>query len=495
VHAIQPIDPTEIQKAEPRKTENTPKEEGEEEAQSTSKYNEILRVQICEGGYRSSEEYVYVRGRGRGRYVWNLTKHMKSKAHGKRCPEGTTPGPVLSEPDTEEGGGAEESFVAPEVAEEHQFSDAEDTDEEDDDNEEADEETSQSSASSVKISVCSKGPGCQSASNPEALVKTNQTPEPRQLSPNTSSYVETTTAAKSSSPVCSLSPGLHSSSGCPCSPQRDVSLLRCLSPRLSLSPSPCQSSLSPSTRSVSPFSLRHLSPIRAISPICPKSPSSPQSSNFGASVTVQQRVCRHQDLINSSTNTVNSKGKLEKTSRAQRREHQAELLFFRHGQAREGQRVLSHLPLHSQPQTPSSSLSLMIPIGGIQMVQIPTISSGLHVNRSKLTPSMTQADLAEIGKEEKTSSSDDLIQYGSAPRGQNQETEEPGDTKSDAPSAPLTTWKCISQRKERKRLERKPTHVHKSVTIKHTMQPSTDNDATPKSTWKEKASRVSERRL
>lgn len=29
---------------------------------------------------------------------------MKSKAHGKRCPEGTTPGPVLSEPDAEEGG-------------------------------------------------------------------------------------------------------------------------------------------------------------------------------------------------------------------------------------------------------------------------------------------------------------------------------------------------------------------------------------------------------
>lgn len=105
---------------------------------------------------------------------------------------------------------------------------------------------------------------------------------------------------------------------------------------------------------------------------------------------------------------------------------------------------------------------------------------------------MTQADLAEIGKEENTSSSDDLIQYGSAPGGQNQETEEPGDKKSDAPSAPLTTWKCISQRKERKRSERKPTHVHKSATIK---QPSTDNDATPKSTWKEKASRASERTL
>ncbi|KAF5909152.1 transcription factor HIVEP3-like, partial [Clarias magur] len=342
VLAIQPTDPTEIQKAELRKSEKTPNEEGEEEAQSTSKYNEILRVQICEGGYRSSEEYVYVRGRGRGRYVCeecgirckkpsmlrkhirlhtdarpyvcqhcnfafktkgNLTKHMKSKAHGKRCPEGTAPGPVLSEPDTEEAGGPEESFTAAEVTEEHQFSDAEDTDEEDDDNEEADEETSQSSASSVRISVCSEGPGCPGSI---ALVKTN---ESRQPSPSTSSYVETTTAAMSTSPICSLSPGLSLSPGRPCSPRRDASPLRCLSTRLSLSPSPCQSSLSPSTRPVSPFSLRHLSPVRAISPICPMSPSSPQSSSFGASLTVQQRVYRHRELTKSSNNTVNSKGK------------------------------------------------------------------------------------------------------------------------------------------------------------------------------------------
>ncbi|KAM9434987.1 transcription factor HIVEP3 isoform 2-T3 [Clarias gariepinus] len=523
VLAIQPKDPTEIQKAELRKSEKTPKEEGEEEAQSTSKYNEILRVQICEGG--SSEEYVYVRGRGRGRYVCeecgirckkpsmlrkhirlhtdarpyvcqhcnfafktkgNLTKHMKSKAHGKRCPEGTAPGPVLSEPDTEEADGPEESFTAPEVAEEHQFSDAEDTDEEDDDNEEADEETSQSSASSVRISVCSEVPGC---SGPTALVKTN---ESRQPSPSTSSYVETTTAAMSSSPICSLSPGLTVSPGHPGSPRRDASPLRCLSPRLSLSPSPCQSSLSPSTRPVSPFSLRHLSPVRAISPICPMSPSSPQSSSFGASLTVQQRVYNHRELTKSSNSTVNFKGKPEKTSRAQRREHQTELLSFRHGQAREGQGVLSHLPLHSQPQTPSSSLSLMIPIGGIQMVQIPTINSGLHVHRSKLNPCMTQTAVAEPGEEEKTSSSSDLIQYGSAPGRQNQETD---DKKGDTPSAPLTTWKCISQRKGRKRSDKDPTHVHKSVTIKHTTQTFTDSDATPKSTWKEKASRVSERTL
>lgn len=34
----------------------------------------------------------------------NLTKHMKSKAHGKRCPEGTAPGPVQCELETDEGG-------------------------------------------------------------------------------------------------------------------------------------------------------------------------------------------------------------------------------------------------------------------------------------------------------------------------------------------------------------------------------------------------------
>lgn len=199
-------------------------------------------------------------------------------------------------------GGTEESFVASEVAEEHQFSDAEETYEEDDDNEEADEETIQSSASSVRMSVCGEGPGCQPASNPVALVKTN---ESRRSSLNTPS---TSTAAMSSSPICSLSPGLHLSPGRTCSPRGDVSPLRCLSPRLSSSP--CQTSLSPSTRPVSPFSSRHLSPVRAISPICPVSPSSLQSSSFGASVTVQQRAYRLRDSTKSSTNTVNSNGKL-----------------------------------------------------------------------------------------------------------------------------------------------------------------------------------------
>ncbi|XP_042319334.1 zinc finger protein 40 isoform X2 [Sceloporus undulatus] len=86
--------------------------------------SEPRRVKIFDGGYKSNEEYVYVRGRGRGKYICeecgirckkpsmlkkhirthtdvrpyhcnycnfsfktkgNLTKHMKSKAHSKKC--------------------------------------------------------------------------------------------------------------------------------------------------------------------------------------------------------------------------------------------------------------------------------------------------------------------------------------------------------------------------------------------------------------------------
>ncbi|KAG9328257.1 hypothetical protein JZ751_015487, partial [Albula glossodonta] len=95
--------------------------------------------------YKSNEEYVYVRGRGRGKYVCeecgirckkpsmlkkhirthtdvrpyvckhcnfafktkgNLTKHMKSKAHGKKCQEiSEQGGPSLDELEAEDGGG------------------------------------------------------------------------------------------------------------------------------------------------------------------------------------------------------------------------------------------------------------------------------------------------------------------------------------------------------------------------------------------------------
>ncbi|XP_029591054.1 transcription factor HIVEP3 isoform X2 [Salmo trutta] len=151
VHATLPGDSHRVETTEQEQSaeDKVPKKEREEEeekekegeAQSTSKCREPPpRIWICEGGYRSSEEYVYVRGRGRGRYVCeecgirckkpsmlrkhirlhtdsrpyvckhcnfafktkgNLTKHMKSKAHGKKCHDGPMTGSSLEE--AEEG--------------------------------------------------------------------------------------------------------------------------------------------------------------------------------------------------------------------------------------------------------------------------------------------------------------------------------------------------------------------------------------------------------
>ncbi|XP_077337096.1 transcription factor HIVEP3 isoform X1 [Lithobates pipiens] len=164
-----------------KETSRTAKEEEKrvksEDSGTSVKRGEPSRVRIFEGGYKSNEEYVYVRGRGRGKYVCeecgirckkpsmlkkhirthtdhrpymckhcnfafktkgNLTKHMKSKAHSKKCQElGLVP-PSLSELDAEEGT-SDERWPDSDAVEEHQFSDLEDT-EDDDDSDEDDEE-------------------------------------------------------------------------------------------------------------------------------------------------------------------------------------------------------------------------------------------------------------------------------------------------------------------------------------------------------------------
>ncbi|XP_069827703.1 transcription factor HIVEP3 isoform X2 [Dendropsophus ebraccatus] len=129
----------------PKETSRTSKEEEtrvkSEDSGPGTKRGEPSRVRIFEGGYKSNEDYVYVRGRGRGKYVCeecgirckkpsmlkkhirthtdhrpyvckhcnfafktkgNLTKHMKSKAHSKKCQElGLVP-PSLADLDAEE---------------------------------------------------------------------------------------------------------------------------------------------------------------------------------------------------------------------------------------------------------------------------------------------------------------------------------------------------------------------------------------------------------
>ncbi|XP_072120881.1 transcription factor HIVEP2a [Mobula birostris] len=149
---------------------------------------EPTRIKIFDGGYKSNEDYVYVRGRGRGKYICeecgirckkpsmlkkhirthtdhrpfmckfcnfafktkgNLTKHMKSKAHTKKCLELGITITCMYSTDTEETGMPDETEkdTLSEVPVRHQFSDPEDTDgaeeegdeDEDDDDDDEDE--------------------------------------------------------------------------------------------------------------------------------------------------------------------------------------------------------------------------------------------------------------------------------------------------------------------------------------------------------------------
>lgn len=151
-----------------------------------SKQTEPIRIKIFEGGYKSNEDYVYVRGRGRGKYICeecgirckkpsmlkkhirthtdvrpyvcklcnfafktkgNLTKHMKSKAHMKKCLELGVSMTSVEDTETEEAENMEDLHKAAEkhsmssISTDHQFSDAEESDGEDgDDNDDDDED-------------------------------------------------------------------------------------------------------------------------------------------------------------------------------------------------------------------------------------------------------------------------------------------------------------------------------------------------------------------
>ncbi|XP_059585631.1 transcription factor HIVEP3 [Alligator mississippiensis] len=159
-----------------------------EEDAPITKRGEPARIKIFEGGYKSNEEYVYVRGRGRGKYVCeecgirckkpsmlkkhirthtdvrpyvckycnfafktkgNLTKHMKSKAHSKKCQEMGVLVSSLVDLEAEEGTSEDlfhdsEGREGSEPIEEHQFSDLEESDDDDDNEDDEDEEGEES---------------------------------------------------------------------------------------------------------------------------------------------------------------------------------------------------------------------------------------------------------------------------------------------------------------------------------------------------------------
>ncbi|XP_073420272.1 transcription factor HIVEP3 [Dendrobates tinctorius] len=306
-----------------------------------AKRGEPSRVRIFEGGYKSNEEYVYVRGRGRGKYVCeecgirckkpsmlkkhirthtdhrpyvckhcnfafktkgNLTKHMKSKAHSKKCQElGLLP-PSLADLDAEEGT-SDERWLEGDVVEEHQFSDLEDTDDEEDsdgdyeEDEDEDESQEEKTTDLSPSTVTSYSPN-EPRQNPDSTDTTSvsQFSSPLQTSESSGKDSQTLmvsdqTVSQELVPHRQWSPGkdLGSSRTGPSRRhllQKRESSPRCFSPTGCTSPrrgmSPCQRL--PSAREVSP--LRCVSPQR-LSPHSSLSPRTYMSPEHGSSPPVR----------------------------------------------------------------------------------------------------------------------------------------------------------------------------------------------------------------
>ncbi|XP_073938999.1 zinc finger protein 40 [Castor canadensis] len=151
--------------------------------------SEPRRIKIFDGGYKSNEEYVYVRGRGRGKYICeecgirckkpsmlkkhirthtdvrpyhctycnfsfktkgNLTKHMKSKAHSKKCVDlGVSVG-LIDDQDTEE---SDEKQRFSYERSGYDLEESDGPDEDDNENEEDDEDSQAESVLSAAPSV------------------------------------------------------------------------------------------------------------------------------------------------------------------------------------------------------------------------------------------------------------------------------------------------------------------------------------------------------
>ncbi|XP_053349541.1 transcription factor HIVEP3 [Clarias gariepinus] len=413
------------EKEELHKTRTQKDVSGAEETPTTSKHSEPLRVCIFEGGYKSNEEYVYVRGRGRGKYVCgecgirckkpsmlkkhirthtdirpyvckhcnfafktkgNLTKHMKSKAHGKKCLEKGVSESSVDELETEEPG-ISEGHVYESDQEEHQFSDIEDSeDEDDDDNEEEEEELSSQedapSSCSTDTHQSDSGPGSQTC--PLSLFVSERDEKEKRLSP-----VPPWRSGQALSPDSKRAP--FTSKAWEHSPQAfssasEGSPLRSVSPRLELS-SPCRH-LSPSPeRGPSPLTV---SALRSFSPLRPRSPARYRSSRprlSPALIRTQHRAHSSPGHFYWEPSIKSRESQQERPSTPSTVQVSQRLspphgslvpsaLHFLHNDppthvpipSRTVDRMFSHLPLHSQQQ--ARMPYHMIPIGGIQMVQL-----------------------------------------------------------------------------------------------------------------------------
>uniref|UniRef100_A0A1A8IY35 Immunodeficiency virus type I enhancer binding protein 3b n=1 Tax=Nothobranchius kuhntae TaxID=321403 RepID=A0A1A8IY35_NOTKU len=447
VRSTPPSTVTEVKDEEKHKKEEY-KETREEEVPSTSKQGEPSRVRIFEGGYRSNEEYIYVRGRGRGKYICgecgirckkpsmlkkhirthtdvrpyvckhcnfafktkgNLTKHMKSKAHGKKCLAMGLSESSLDEPESEETGGSDERVFGPEEQEEHQFSDvgeSDDDDEEDEDEETASHEDLPSCCSSdTHPSTGGRSSGSrrsqQGTPDPEPSPSPGQELSLRGVWPSRRAASPGKRRAMFSRQGWKASPRAFSPSSESCSPSRSLSpRLELSSPIHSLSP---RTELSSPSQHISPSPERRPSPVRPLSPLRPISPSCYRAPQVRTPPSPLGEQCKPPGYLPwESPGPTGGPGKREKPGAAAEGSSFPETSLFppasrlstceAYSGLHTSDNIFSHLPMHSQQ---AKLPYLMIPIGGIQMVQARP-SSHPPTPSSPTTPPVEAQTLARF---------------------------------------------------------------------------------------------------
>ncbi|XP_041664167.1 transcription factor HIVEP3 [Cheilinus undulatus] len=188
-------------------------------------------------------------------------------------------------------------------------------------------------------------------------------PEPRQSTPPTpkDSSQKTSASARRAlfarrrldASASTTSSGPHSPSTQTLIPPKEPSPPRSPSPRPRQPLLPSSSSLSSSSCHVSSSTLRPASPLRGLSPVIVQSDSSGPPGSL-ANTSAQCYACLHpRDRPSTTRLTVDEVGLTHITPHPTR--------------PRGAHNLLSHLPLHSQQ--PSRAPSLLIPIGGIHMIQ------------------------------------------------------------------------------------------------------------------------------
>ncbi|XP_077394897.1 transcription factor HIVEP2 isoform X2 [Festucalex cinctus] len=418
------------------------------------------RIKIFEGGYKSNEDYVYVRGRGRGKYICeecgirckkpsmlkkhirthtdvrpyickvcnfafktkgNLTKHMKSKAHMKKCLE---LGVSVSMDETEiqeHDETPQESKAEVAVTAKHQFSDAEYSDGMDEDADDVDEDDEEDddyegdSTPKLRSRSTSPQPGSGVASLPVTVTVSGRWPGSDQrdktveddslsvLSPDQAGFLFDPYSS------CLLSPGWESPIREP-SPSRlrYPSPRRELSPRGRCSPRWDASPLRPSSPGFSP--IQHLSP-----PVAPERPTSPGAEMAGkreSAVRGRQRVVlravsprrggSHQQRGSSDKSRQHAKIEMAQQQGAFEMELEQRSISSLPNAATGGahQNLLSHLPLHSQQQ--AFSLLPILPVGGTPRAPPPSPASSV-VLPSPPSEEGTTHRAAEMAEEDQDS--------------------------------------------------------------------------------------------